>query len=406
MSTQKILSSSLPVLILVYFSVQLAAQDSIYIKPSTTDILINGKDSLHYVSINRTMNQQNKLLLFFPGTGALTSEYTKFLNTSANMGLHTIGLSYENDISPEFLCLTAPDTTCFDRARNEIIFGWNQHQAINVDQHNSIYYRTVKLLKYLDTEYPMDNWGQFLNVQDSIIWSKVRVAGHSQGGNHAGFISKLSAVDRCLIFSSRDWMAYYQEPAKWVQRPGLTDSTAYFGFVHALDTNAYGLNSEILVNWSYLNMDGFGGIVSVDTLENPFLGRHMLTSNLPQPQGNIVHHYFHRTVIGNNDTPLDGNNTPVYELVWKYMLGEDIFISTEGLKYSLKVYPNPANTTITISTEFLNEPYSIRIFNANGSLVLSNNNQNIIDISSLLSGVYLICLQTNQDMLTCKMIKQ
>ena len=123
MSTQKILSSSLPVLILVYFSVQLAAQDSIYIKPSTTDILINGKDSLHYVSINRTMNQQNKLLLFFPGTGALTSEYTKFLNTSANLGLHTIGLSYENDISPEFLCLTTPDTTCFDRARNEIIFG-------------------------------------------------------------------------------------------------------------------------------------------------------------------------------------------------------------------------------------------------------------------------------------------
>ncbi len=388
-------------LILVFFNFHLSAQDSIYISPSsTTEIFINGNDSPHYIAINRTINQQNKLLLFFPGTGALTSEYTKFLNTAANLGMHAIGLSYENDISPEFLCLTTPDTTCHDRARNEIIFGWNQHSVVDVDVNNSIYYRTVKLLKYLDTAYPLDNWGQFLNSQDSIIWTKVRVAGHSQGGNHAGFISKLFAVDRCIIFSSRDWMAYYQEPAKWVQRTGLTDSSAYFGFVHSLDANAYGLNAEILVNWSYLNMDGFGAIASVDTLTSPFLNRHMLTSNLPQPQGNTVQNYFHRTVIGNNDTPMDSNNIPIYKPVWEYMLGGNTLTSiNEFTGYSnhlVKIYPNPSSGLFYIFNQNENESFLIRIFSLHGELIYDNRNTNTIDLSESPPGIYLLFI-TNED---------
>lgn len=116
------------------FQTQLLAQDSLFVKPSASDALIDGKDSLHYVAINRVVNKQNKLLLFFPGTGALTSEYTRFLNTAANLGFHTIGLSYENDISPEFLCLTTPYTTCFDRARNEIIHDKKNSIAIDISE--------------------------------------------------------------------------------------------------------------------------------------------------------------------------------------------------------------------------------------------------------------------------------
>jgi hypothetical protein len=396
-------------IIIFVFQFQLNAQDSLYIKPSITDALIDGRDSLHYVAINRIVNDQNKLVLFFPGTGALTSEYTKFLNTAANLGLHTIGLSYENEISPEFLCLTTTDTTCFDRARNEIIFGWNQHAVIDVDGNNSIYYRTVKLLKYLDAAYPADNWGQFLDSQDSIIWSKVRVAGHSQGGNHAGFISKLYSVDRCIIFSSRDWMAFYQEPAKWVQRPGLTDSTAYFGFVHALDTNAYGLNSEILINWSYFNMDGFGSIVCIDTLSSPFLGRHMLTSNLPQPQGNTVHHYFHRTVIGNDDTPLVSVNTPVYKPVWEYMLGgsETLSITSSLIRnVDFIIFPNPSNTQINILSSHLNKIYSYAILSYNGTIHLQGVSSGNIDVSHLQSGIYFLKIESDKGTAVQKFIKQ
>lgn len=86
--------------------------------------------------------------------------------------------------------------------------------------------------------------GQYLDANDSIIWEKIRVSGHSQGGGHAGFISKLKKVDRCIIFANRDWMAAYQEHAKWMQRSGLTDADDYYGFVHRNDANAWGQTTK------------------------------------------------------------------------------------------------------------------------------------------------------------------
>lgn len=70
------------------------------------------------------------------------------------------------------------------------------------------------------------------------------------------------------------------------------------------------------------------------------------------------------------------------------------------------IFPNPADKTITISAEVFNEPYSVRVFNASGGLVLSKNNQNNIDISGLLPGFYNICIQTSKGMTTRKLIKQ
>jgi hypothetical protein len=101
-----------------------------------------------------------------------------------------------------------------------------------------------------------------------------------------------------------------------------------------------------------------------------------------------------------------GNDIENTGWIYKGQLAQVSSVYETEKNEELIIFPNPANTAITISTEFLNEPYSVRIFNAKGSLVLSKNNQNSIDISSLLSGVYLICIQTNQGMVTRKMIKQ
>ncbi|MFW5725829.1 MAG: BPSS1187 family protein, partial [Bacteroidota bacterium] len=292
------------------------AQSSYKIAPSATNPAIDGRDTLHFASIDRTATPLGKLFVFFPGTGASPGEYTLIVQTAARLGYHAIGLSYENEIPPEFLCITSADTTCHERSRREIWFGENVHEAINVDVDNSIYNRLVQLLKYLQTQHADDNWTQYLNASDSIIWSKVAFSGHSQGGGHAGIISKLEQVDRVIIFASRDYMAIYGEHAKWMQRPGKTPPDSYFGFTHRLDTNAYGLNHEILDAWSHYQMDQFGEIVSVDTVDAPFLNRHMFTSNLPEPPGSNVHHYYHRTVAGDLYTPHDENGIPVYLPVW------------------------------------------------------------------------------------------
>lgn len=389
----------------------LNAQDYLFVKPSITDSFINGNDDSHYVSVNRNLKLQNKLLLFFPGTGASTSEYTVFLNTASNLGFHTIGLSYENNLAPEYLCLKTSDTTCFDRARNEIIFGINQHISLNVDENNSIINRVKKLITYLNSIYPNDGWGQYIDKKDSLIWTNIIVAGHSQGGNHATFLSKLYQVERCIIFSSREWMAFYQEPAKWVQRPGKSLPSAYFGFVHALDTNTFGLNAEILENWSYLNMDNFGNLVNVDTLKVPFLESHMLTTYLTQPNSNNRDNYFHRTVIGNEDTPYDLDTIPIYKSVWEYMLGmekKSLSINEDKkVDNELKIFPNPANSFISISNELINnKDFNVDIFNHNGKNVIKHNFQDYIDISNLKNGLYFLKIYNTNIIYTGKFIKQ
>lgn len=388
----------------------LNAQDSIYIRPSATDPFINGIDSLHYVAINRTVSSCNKLLLFLPGTGAQTSQYTRFLNTSANLGLHSIGLSYENELAPEFLCLLNKDTTCFERARFENWFGEDMHPAINVDGYNCIYYRLVKLLLYLNEVNPDDHWDQFLDENDSIQWTKVKIAGHSQGGNHAAYLSKLEKTDRCLIFSSRDWMAYHNEPASWVQRPGKTAPEDYYGFVHELDSNAFGLNSEILLNWHFFGMDQFGDLVNTDTINTPFSGSHMLSTSLPQPPGNNVHHYFHRTVVGNLDTPLDNEGTPVYESVWEYMLGDTGFSTGEISKIEFKprvlLYPNPVSDILYIETPAGNDHMlKAEVFSIVGIKILEIENQHSIDLNTLKEGSYYVRLKINENLNIFRIVK-
>ncbi len=133
--------------------------DTYWVLPSSTDSLIDGIDTLHYVAINRSIQPQNKLILFFPGTLGKASYYTDLLNTGANLGFHVIGLSYQNPVPIRDICTASFDTTCHERARSEVWFGNDEHNVINVDTANSIYYRTVRLLQYLDTSFPLDNWG-------------------------------------------------------------------------------------------------------------------------------------------------------------------------------------------------------------------------------------------------------
>jgi len=50
----------------------------------------------HYI-YNNKYTKKGKLFLFFVGTGALPYHYREILKLAANIGYHSIGLSYPND---------------------------------------------------------------------------------------------------------------------------------------------------------------------------------------------------------------------------------------------------------------------------------------------------------------------
>jgi len=69
----------------------------------------------------------------------------------------------------------------------------------------------------------------------------------------------------------------------------------------------------------------------------------------------------------------------------------------------IEFYPNPVTSHINI---MCNSEFSVRIFNIYGKLILTGENQNIIDLSILKSGIYIIEIKTATGLLIEKFIKE
>ena len=80
-------------------------------------------------------------------------------------------------------------------------------------------------------------------------------------------------------------------------------------------------------------------------------------------------------------------------------------MKNEMLTENLELFPNPANTYITISGGI---PLSFEVINATGQILISQekNTANVIDISSIPAGLYLIRVVTENGPSTLKFIKE
>lgn len=285
--------------------------------PVDTDPTIDGNPVEHHAWLDPQANPLGKLLLFLPGTNATAEDYTEFLKTAAELGYHSIGLSYENLASINLeVCPQTSDPTCHGRARREIWFGEDAHDFISVNVPNSILHRTVQLLNYLNASFPDEGWGQYLEGGQDIRWSVVTLAGHSQGAGNATFGSKVFAVDRVIMISWVDWMQPGMNPL-WITTPGLTAETAYLGFIHTSDASIY---NGIPTTWTNLGMDPYGPITSVDDSAPPYGNTHSLISSapidLPPTQVN-----YHNATCVDGFTTLTPEGDLLYKPVWQYLLG-------------------------------------------------------------------------------------
>jgi photosystem II stability/assembly factor-like uncharacterized protein len=118
-----------------------------------------------------------------------------------------------------------------------------------------------------------------------------------------------------------------------------------------------------------------------------------------------------------NELEINTANTEIYAAtygrgVWKSQVYTPT-VSTETDKINelneLKVSPNPTNSLITLDAE-INSKAEIRIFSLNGQLMFVKKvdklDQLTIDISSYASGVYFVRVNTENNILTQKIVKQ
>ena len=168
--------------------------------PTATDAGIRSALEPHRVRVpSPGATAKGRLFVFLPGTGATPALYRGILRVGADRGYHAIGLNYPNAEAVGVLCLNSVDADCHGKVRNEVINGVDTSALVAVSPTESLLNRLTKLLQWLHAQSPGEGWGAFVLPSGALDWSRITVAGHSQGGGHAAWIAQQVAVAACGV---------------------------------------------------------------------------------------------------------------------------------------------------------------------------------------------------------------
>lgn len=279
---------------------------SFTVEPSTTGDGITAEtepDKFHYVAVPDG-GRRDLLTVFLAGSLSQPSNTEDLTDAVAGHGYGTVNLRYPNDLIIGWQC--HDDDACFRDVRGETLFGAGVAYArghapydsplMDIDAANSIVGRLVSLLDHLGRSDGY--WSQFL-VDDPASpyatthrgpvypdWSKITIAGHSQGGAHAAFLAMQLQVRRVVMLASPNDHVL-DEPASWITATSATPLTDYWGIRHVNDD----FGGHVQDNWSAMGGIGVGGIangeeVDIDDGDGDPLGCQRLVVSEPDGDNN------------------------------------------------------------------------------------------------------------------------
>ncbi|MDR0307289.1 MAG: hypothetical protein LBI42_10695 [Chitinispirillales bacterium] len=288
------------------------------IAPAETDPSISRALEDHYVTVNPWVMQRDVLFLFFPGTKSRATNYTFLCEAAADQGFHAISLQYMNDISVNFTCSKYRNLDCYENMRQEILFGSDFSQHLNVNRSNSAENRLVKLLRYLSEQYPLDGWEQYLTSGGVPRWSKILVAGHSQGGGHAALLGKYYSTAGVIMLASMDYSFNRDNAGSWIHQEGNTAIEKYFAAAHMEDRTM-----PIAVMRRFWNSMGFrrlAPIINIDHAGFPYGNSHTLITSIKPSNVDKDKSNYHNALCMDADTPLSKEGKPLLLPLWNYLL--------------------------------------------------------------------------------------
>lgn len=372
----------------------LHAQTEHAVSPATADPA-NGNpapNNLHFAYVNPASTPRNRLVLFFPGTGGVAANYRLWVKHAANLGFHAISLTYPNAVAVNALCSNVADSTCHSRARLETFDGQDRHAGLAVDTLNCIRRRTLKLLQYLSATYPAENWGQYYRG-NTILWQRIVVSGHSQGGGYAGLIAKLVPVDRVVQLAATDWVAPLGRLADWITWPSATPAAAYYGLIHRDDQEVpYALQ---LLTWGKFGLNAWGSPVLVDQASPPYQHTHRLYTQLTPA---LDPTNYHSAIVTDAYTPLTGA-TPTLAPAWTYLLtapATPLAVLPAAAPAAL-AYPNPVGEVVHLSAAPAGTTY--QLFDLRGRQLQVGQLPVELRLPTLPAGLYLLRVYNSDGLL-------
>ena len=295
----RVAAMSIAFLILFLGSVELYAQVKVLrVDPHQTDSAIVTVHGPHIAVYDSQATPRRRLFLFLVGTRGKATGSLPIDSAFAQWGYHAISLDYEDNVIAVSRAHSL-DRTSFGRYREAIVTGDPVSATIKIDPANSILNRFQKLLVYLVKHDPGGGWGQFL-TNGHPVWSRIIVAGHSQGAGHAAYIGKLFRVDRVLMFSGpQDYMDNLHQPAPWLARKSATPPSRFFAFLNLKDPfNVHRQIANCMVLMDMSKPDA-RMVKPGETIHGDY---HILINDFPTKQ----HH--------------GSTLFPQFENVWKYMV--------------------------------------------------------------------------------------
>lgn len=249
--------------------------------------------------------QHSPLLLFLAATGHHPSQYRDFLSAAREAGYHVLALDYwNNGRSVERTCGT--DAGCYTAVQRNRLDGSDPTTFSSVNPANSIVSRLRESLRHLQRVDVAGHWQQYLSG-GGIDWANVVVAGHSQGGGEAAYISHIHAVRGVLMFSS-PVDSDNGVNASWMSSRGETPASRMYGFDDSGDV----FNARVVASWNALGMGGLSAIANADAAIPA--GSHELVSHRDLGTPGAAH------LRNITDAVPFVDGKPVFEAVWKWML--------------------------------------------------------------------------------------
>ena len=355
------------------------------VRASQTDAQIAWELSASQVLYHPSCLHQGKLLLYLVGSFDGTLQSFKFNTLAAQMGYHVIVLKYENSVAAQSACAGSSDLNCYEKFRREVIYGEELSSAVAVDSIHAIHNRLSRLIEYLETNYPSEYWGQFLNGS-AVDWQKVTVAGHSQGGGHAAYIAQQEEVDRAICFASpNDYSNFYSKPAAWLSNAFRTSGDRLFGLNNLQDDVVDFSNQEEVWNvMPFTEKDTF----FVEAQTSSFGSAQKLYLNYDAAGGSSDNH---SAMIRDTETPLDSWGKPIFQPIWRYLLGESTTTAVFQSNPRTKAKVFARDHRICFDSPEHSER-ALRVFNSFGQLVYSEDQAfSRLVTPRYTDGVYIVC---------------
>jgi hypothetical protein len=247
------------------------------------------------------------MLLFLPATGAVPRDYRAFLDTASSVGYHVLALDYWNvGLSVARTC--GSDAHCYGQVQANRFDGSDPGRYSSVAPADSILARLTHALRVLRDRDPSGGWNRYLSG-DRVLWNRIVLAGHSQGGGESAYIAHLHRAQGVLMFASpvaTDGTVV----ASWMPDHGATPMSRYYGFDDVHDVYF----SRIQGSWAALGVGGGQPPVLIASTV-PIGGGHRILSDVELGTPGQAH----ARVVADGG-PRSSAGVPVFQNVWRWML--------------------------------------------------------------------------------------